>query len=171
MASNKDSKTSKTAHVMNLLSKNRNAEPAPAAESPAPQSSAPAPAAPRRRRSRPLSLPSTLTPPLPPRSRTLWKPLWSRKNLRRSPPSKRLLPPPPAGTARLSACCGGGTRSPAARSPAGRGFRHPLLPPQKRETAPDTSVPPMSMLWRCWCGKRRKSTCGLPAHAAATNAW
>ena len=46
MASNKDSKTSKTAHVMNLLSKNRNAEPAPAAESPAPQSSAPAPAAP-----------------------------------------------------------------------------------------------------------------------------
>ena len=46
MASNKDSKTSNTAHVMNLLSKNRNAEPAPAAESPAPQSSAPAPAAP-----------------------------------------------------------------------------------------------------------------------------
>ncbi len=60
MASNKDSKTSKTAHVMNLLSKNRNAEPAaepPAAapqqgetarpaEQPAAQPAAPAPTAP-----------------------------------------------------------------------------------------------------------------------------
>lgn len=46
MASNKDSKTSKTAHVMNLLSKNRNTEP-PAAPAPAAtESSAPAPAAP-----------------------------------------------------------------------------------------------------------------------------
>lgn len=52
MASNKDSKTSKTAHVMNLLSKNRNTEPAPtpqaetaasaAPAAPAPESSAPA---------------------------------------------------------------------------------------------------------------------------------
>lgn len=55
MASNKDSKTSKTAHVMNLLSKNRNTEPAPAAESPAPQSAAAAPAA---------SAPAA--PPIPP---------------------------------------------------------------------------------------------------------
>ena len=50
MASNKDSKTSKTAHVMNLLSKNRNAEPpaAPAAEPAAPAApvtEAPAPSA------------------------------------------------------------------------------------------------------------------------------
>ena len=46
MASNKDSKTSKTAHVMNLLSKNRNAEP-PAAPADTPvESSAPVPAAP-----------------------------------------------------------------------------------------------------------------------------
>lgn len=46
MASNKDSKTSKTAHVMNLLSKNRNTEPPAApADTPA-ESSAPAPAAP-----------------------------------------------------------------------------------------------------------------------------
>lgn len=50
MASNKDSKTSKTAHVMNLLSKNRNTEP-PAAPAAAPADSAaaspetPAPAA------------------------------------------------------------------------------------------------------------------------------
>lgn len=57
MASNKDSKTSKTAHVMNLLSKNRNAEPgaeqpaaapqraetAQPAEEPAAQPAAPAP--------------------------------------------------------------------------------------------------------------------------------
>ena len=52
MASNKDSKTSKTAHVMNLLSKNRNTEPAPtpqaetaasaAPAAPAPESAAPA---------------------------------------------------------------------------------------------------------------------------------
>lgn len=40
MASNKDSKTSKTAHVMNLLSKNRNTEP-PAAPAAAPADSAP----------------------------------------------------------------------------------------------------------------------------------
>lgn len=53
MASNKDSKTSKTAHVMNLLSKNRNVEPPSASqaetsepETPAPQASAPAAPAP-----------------------------------------------------------------------------------------------------------------------------
>ena len=51
MASNKDSKTSKTAHVMNLLSKNRNAPPAePVSEStpasPEPAAAAPAAAAP-----------------------------------------------------------------------------------------------------------------------------
>lgn len=46
MASNKDSKTSKTAHVMNLLSKNRNAEPAPSPEAAAPEPAAAEPAAP-----------------------------------------------------------------------------------------------------------------------------
>ena len=48
MASNRDSKTSKTAHVMNLLSKNRSAEPAPApqAETAAPAAAAQESAAP-----------------------------------------------------------------------------------------------------------------------------
>lgn len=49
MASNKDPKSSKTAHVMNLLSKNRNAEPAPAPQAEPAESAvpaAPAPAAP-----------------------------------------------------------------------------------------------------------------------------
>lgn len=51
MASNKDSKTSKTAHVMNLLSKNRGAEPAPQPAAPQPEpaevpAAEPVPAAP-----------------------------------------------------------------------------------------------------------------------------
>lgn len=46
MASNKDSKTSKTAHVMNLLSKNRNAPPAEPISESAPASPDPAAAAP-----------------------------------------------------------------------------------------------------------------------------
>ena len=46
MASNKDSKTSKTAHVMNLLSKNRNAPPAEPVSESAPASPEPAAAAP-----------------------------------------------------------------------------------------------------------------------------
>lgn len=46
MASNKDSKTSKTAHVMNLLSRNRNAEPVPAPEAEAASTESAAPAAP-----------------------------------------------------------------------------------------------------------------------------
>ena len=46
MASNKDSKTSKTAHVMNLLSKNRNAPPAEPVSASAPASPEPAAAAP-----------------------------------------------------------------------------------------------------------------------------
>lgn len=46
MASNKDSKTSKTAHVMNLLSKNRNAPPAEPAPEPASTAMEPAAATP-----------------------------------------------------------------------------------------------------------------------------
>ena len=64
MASNKDSKTSKTAHVMNLLSRNRNADPVPEAPAPEAPASPAAQTPPPAQAPAPAPAPSAPVPPI-----------------------------------------------------------------------------------------------------------
>lgn len=137
MASNKDSKTSKTAHVMNLLSKNRNAPPAEPVSASAPASPEPAAAAPAA--AAPIApiitsinadaavssqikdaLEASLTPAEPP--------------VQTPPPAPRPSAPEPARTASV-------TPQPPAAEPASQPEPTPI-PQQPPEPAAPAAEPP-----------------------------